>query len=129
HNQLDDSPVSSLSSSHAVWFHRHAPAHTWHLFDVHTQSLAGNQGFVAASLFDGDGRLAASLLQGVFVRHTSASQRDPLGDHGGDVDGAEVEEKAWLVQPAAGAAPGPSPRSSCWPPPLCGGRLGGTTTM
>jgi acyl-CoA thioesterase-2 len=69
HNHLDDTEVSSLSASHSVWFHRHTPTHDWHLFDVHTQSLAGNQGFVRASLFDRAGGLTASIAQGVFIRH------------------------------------------------------------
>jgi acyl-CoA thioesterase-2 len=70
HNQLDDAPVSSLSATHSVWFHRRTPTHEWHLLDVHTRSLAGNQGFVGASLFDSSGGLAASIAQGVFVRRT-----------------------------------------------------------
>jgi acyl-CoA thioesterase-2 len=68
HNRLDDTEVSSLSASHSVWFHRHLPTHHWHLFDVHTLSLAGNQGFVRSSIFDADGGLSASVLQGVFIR-------------------------------------------------------------
>ena len=32
-------------------------------------SLAGNQGFVRASLFDVTGALAASIAQGIFIRH------------------------------------------------------------
>jgi acyl-CoA thioesterase-2 len=69
HGELSDEPVASLSSSHSVWFHRRTPAHDWHLFDVRTQSLLGNQGFVRASLFDAAGGLGASIAQSVFIRH------------------------------------------------------------
>ena len=69
HNELDEAPVVSLSSSHSVWFHRWPAVHEWHLFDVHTQSLAGNQGFVQASLFDASGGLTASVAQGVYIRN------------------------------------------------------------
>jgi acyl-CoA thioesterase-2 len=65
---LDPEPVSSLSATHSVWFHRATPTHDWHLFDVHVNSIHGNQGFVQASLFDRTGALSASIFQGVFVR-------------------------------------------------------------
>jgi acyl-CoA thioesterase-2 len=69
HNSLDETPVSSLSATHSVWFHRPTPTHGWHLLDVHTESVFSNQVFVQAYLFDSAGRLSASILQGVFVRH------------------------------------------------------------
>jgi acyl-CoA thioesterase-2 len=69
HNELVETAVSSLSATHSVWFHRRVPTSEWHLFDVHTQSLSGNQGYVQASLFDAAGGLAASVSQGVFIRH------------------------------------------------------------
>jgi acyl-CoA thioesterase II len=69
HNELDETAVSSLSATHSVWFHRRVPTTEWHLFDVHTRSLAGNQGYVQASLYDHAGGLAASIAQGVFIRH------------------------------------------------------------
>jgi acyl-CoA thioesterase-2 len=68
HNELDDAQVSSLSASHAVWFHRRVPTHVWHLFSTETVSLVGNQGFVRATLHDAGGGLAASILQSVYVR-------------------------------------------------------------
>ncbi|MGE0794347.1 MAG: acyl-CoA thioesterase [Acidimicrobiia bacterium] len=71
HNGLDPAQVASLSATHSVWFHRRRPTHEWHLLDVHTRSLLGNQGFVQASLFDGAGGLAVSIAQGVFVRWPS----------------------------------------------------------
>jgi acyl-CoA thioesterase II len=72
HYQLDDRPVSSVSATHSVWFHRPTPCHEWHLLDVHTRSLFSNQGFVHASLFDAAGRLSASIAQGVFLGRPSA---------------------------------------------------------
>jgi acyl-CoA thioesterase-2 len=61
-------PVSSVSATHSVWFHRHTPVRGWHLFDVHPVSLAGNQGFARSALFSADGALAATIGQGVFIR-------------------------------------------------------------
>jgi acyl-CoA thioesterase-2 len=62
-------PTGSTTAMHAVWLHRDRPPHEWHLFDVVTQSLAGNQGYVQASLFHGSsGQLVASAAQTVFIR-------------------------------------------------------------
>jgi acyl-CoA thioesterase II len=71
HNELDDQPVSSVSATHSVWFHRPTPCHQWHLLDVHTRSLFSNQAFVHASLLDAGGRLSASVAQGVFLGRPS----------------------------------------------------------
>jgi acyl-CoA thioesterase-2 len=64
--------VSSTSVTHSLWLHRRTPLREWHLFDVHTQSLAGNQGFVRAAIFNADGQLVASVDQGVFIRRPPA---------------------------------------------------------
>jgi acyl-CoA thioesterase len=40
----------------------------WHLLEVNTESICGNQVFVQAALFDTSGRLAMTIAQGVFVR-------------------------------------------------------------
>jgi acyl-CoA thioesterase-2 len=61
-------PTSSVSATHSLVLHRRTPPHEWHLFDVSTQSLAGNQGFVQSSLFHGSGALVASAAQSVFIR-------------------------------------------------------------
>jgi len=61
-------PTSSVSATHSLVLHRRTPPHEWHLFDVATQSLAGNQGFVQSSLFHASGALVASASQSVFIR-------------------------------------------------------------
>jgi acyl-CoA thioesterase II len=62
------STVHSLSTSHALWFHRTSLLDRWHVLDVDPVSVAGTQGFVEASLRDETGRLVASIGQGVFIR-------------------------------------------------------------
>ncbi len=62
------SPVYSLSTSHALWFHRTSPLDRWHVLDVDPVSIANTQGFVEASLRDEAGCLVASIGQGVFIR-------------------------------------------------------------
>ena len=71
HTELDG-VVSSVSATHGLWFHRRTRPDEWHLFDVHTHSISGNQVFVRASLFNATGRLVASVDQGVFIRRTPA---------------------------------------------------------
>jgi acyl-CoA thioesterase II len=65
-------PTSSVSATHSLVLHRLTPPHEWHLFDVTTQSLAGNQGFVQSSLFHESGALVASAAQSVFIRRPQA---------------------------------------------------------
>jgi acyl-CoA thioesterase II len=65
-------PTSSVSATHSLVLHRLMPPHEWHLFDVTTQSLAGNQGFVQSSLFHESGALVASAAQSVFIRRPQA---------------------------------------------------------
>jgi acyl-CoA thioesterase-2 len=62
------STVYSLTTSHALWFHRTSLLNRWHVLDVDPVSIANTQGFVEASLRDGTGRLVASIGQGVFIR-------------------------------------------------------------
>ncbi len=62
------STVYSLSTSHALWFHRTSLLDRWHVLDVDPVSVANTQGFVEASLRDGTGRLVAPIGQGVFIR-------------------------------------------------------------
>jgi acyl-CoA thioesterase-2 len=71
-------PMSSVSATHGLWFHRPTRVEQWHLFDAHSHSFFGNQGFVRASLFDGEGRLIATVDQGVFIARTPA----PRGEMG-----------------------------------------------
>ncbi len=68
HHELDDEQVASLSATHTLTFHRWSPLTIWHLLDVHTESLVGNQAFVNATLHDATGALTASISQRVFVR-------------------------------------------------------------
>ena len=62
------SAVYSLSTSHALWFHRTSLLDRWHVLDVDPVSIANTQGFVEAPLRDRTGRLVASIGQGVFIR-------------------------------------------------------------
>jgi acyl-CoA thioesterase-2 len=62
------SAVYSLSTSHALWFHRTSLLDRWHVLDVDPVSIANTQGFVEASLRDRAGRLVASIGKGVFIR-------------------------------------------------------------
>jgi acyl-CoA thioesterase len=71
---------SSVSATHGLWFHRPTRIERWHLFDVHTRSLSGNQGFVRASLFDEDGGLVVSVDQGVFFRSPPAHRPQRASD-------------------------------------------------
>jgi acyl-CoA thioesterase II len=73
-HEAEVGPISTLSATHSVWFHRPARLAHWHLFDVHTESLAGNQGFVRARLFEDSGALVASIAQRVFLRRSAAVQ-------------------------------------------------------
>ncbi len=67
-HELVAGPTDSTTAMHAVWLHRDRPPHEWHLFDVATQSLAGNQGYVLSSMFHGpSGALVASAAQTVFI--------------------------------------------------------------
>jgi acyl-CoA thioesterase-2 len=64
-----EGPTSSTSATHALWLHRDPPPHEWHLIDVTTQSLAGNQGYVQSWIFhEPSGALVASAGQTVFIR-------------------------------------------------------------
>jgi acyl-CoA thioesterase-2 len=68
HNLLAPEPVTSVSATHSIWFHRPTPTGEWHLLDVHARSIFSNQVFVQAALFDSGGRISMSINQGVFVR-------------------------------------------------------------
>jgi acyl-CoA thioesterase len=65
-------PVSSVSATHTIFFHRRTELHRWHLFDAKTLSIAGNQAFVRAAVYEGGGALVASVEQRVFLRRPSA---------------------------------------------------------
>jgi acyl-CoA thioesterase-2 len=68
HGRVDDEKVVSVSATHSVCFHRQTTTDRWHLLDVHTESLSGNQAFVDARLYDEAGGLSASVTQRVFIR-------------------------------------------------------------
>jgi acyl-CoA thioesterase-2 len=60
--------VFSVSATHSMWFHRFTPVDRWHLFDAGTHSIAHHQGMVHATLHDDEGRLNASVSQGIYIR-------------------------------------------------------------
>jgi acyl-CoA thioesterase-2 len=68
HHLLSPEPVTSVSATHSLWFHRPIRSGDWHLLEVNTESIFGNQAFVQAALFDPSGQLAMTIAQGVFVR-------------------------------------------------------------
>lgn|GEM_PF-387727 len=70
-------PIASVSATHGLWFHRATRVDQWHLFDARSDSFSGNQAFVRALLFAGDGQLVASVDQGVFIPRTAA----PSSEH------------------------------------------------
>lgn len=70
HQRLSPQPVTSVSANHSLWFHRPTRTRDWHLIDVDSESIFGNQAFVQAAIFDAAGRLSVSIAQGVFVRGT-----------------------------------------------------------
>jgi len=82
HDAVADNAGSSVSATHGLWFHRPPRIERWHLFDVHTRSLSGNQGFVRASVFDGTGGLVASVDQGVFFRARASQPASRAGAAG-----------------------------------------------
>jgi acyl-CoA thioesterase-2 len=56
------------SLDHSVWFHRHARADEWLLFDVESRSNAGARGLGTGSLHTIDGTHVASIAQEALVR-------------------------------------------------------------
>lgn len=68
HFGLGGAELFSTSANHSVWFHRRASSHEWHLLDMSSRSVKGNQGFTHGVLYDSAGRLVASMAQSVFMR-------------------------------------------------------------
>jgi acyl-CoA thioesterase-2 len=66
--QLFDPDMQTASLDHAVWFHRPARADEWLLYVQDSPSASGGRGFNRGSLFDGAGRLVASMAQEGLVR-------------------------------------------------------------
>lgn len=59
---------SSSSLDHALWFHRPTDATAWTLMDSVPHTVANGRGFYSGSLWDGEGRLVASLTQEALFR-------------------------------------------------------------
>jgi len=68
HDEVVGEGTSSVSATHSVWIHRRSDPRQWHVLDASTQSLNGNQGYVAGTLHCASGALVASFGQGVFIR-------------------------------------------------------------
>lgn len=64
----DPEDIFSVSATHSIWFHRLTPVDGWHLFDAQTHSIAHHQGIVHGTLHDTEGRLNASMSQGIYIR-------------------------------------------------------------
>jgi acyl-CoA thioesterase-2 len=58
--------VASLD--HAMWFHRPARADDWLLYTHHSPSASSARGLVQGSMFDGEGRLVATVAQEGMIR-------------------------------------------------------------
>jgi acyl-CoA thioesterase II len=57
----------AVTTDHALWFHRPPRHGQWHLLDVRLEERAGRRAVVAGRIYDQDGALVASALQGVAV--------------------------------------------------------------
>lgn len=64
---LDDS-IMMASLDHAMWFHRPFRADSWFLYAQDTPSSSGGRGLARGQVFNGDGTLAASVVQEGLIR-------------------------------------------------------------
>lgn len=58
----------NASLDHAIWFHRPLRADRFHLHSFECRSLIGSHGLALGSIFDAEGRLAATVSQEVLAR-------------------------------------------------------------
>ena len=63
-----DGYVSRSSIDHSVWFHRAGRLDEWVLCDLTPVSVAGGRGLYSESIFDGAGRLLATVAQEALFR-------------------------------------------------------------
>lgn len=64
----DEQTLWNASLDHAIWFHRPLRADRFHLHSFECRSLIGSHGLSLGSIFDEDGRLAATVSQEVLAR-------------------------------------------------------------
>jgi acyl-CoA thioesterase-2 len=57
----------AVTTDHALWFHRPPRPAQWHLLDVRLEERVGRRAVVAARIYDRDGPLVASAVQGVAI--------------------------------------------------------------
>jgi acyl-CoA thioesterase-2 len=57
----------AVTTDHALWFHRPPRHGQWHLLDVRLEERAGRRAVVAARIYDKDGPLVASAVQGAAI--------------------------------------------------------------
>lgn len=67
---MDHASWGGASLDHSLWFHRHARADQWLLFDLHAVSNAGARGFTRGTMHTRDGVLVASIVQEALLRPT-----------------------------------------------------------
>jgi acyl-CoA thioesterase II len=60
---LDPTIGYAASLDHSVWFHRPFDPHAWHRYEVRSLNNSDSRGLVAGSMYDGQGRLIASVTQ------------------------------------------------------------------
>ncbi|MCB0568163.1 MAG: acyl-CoA thioesterase II [Phaeodactylibacter sp.] len=60
--------VQLASLDHAMWFHRDFRMDDWLLYAIDSPSASGARGFTRGSIFDQEGRLAASVIQEGLIR-------------------------------------------------------------
>jgi acyl-CoA thioesterase II len=69
HGLLISSPkVQPASLDHSMWFHRPFKADEWLLYDQRSPSASGATGFATGTMFSGDSRLVASVVQEGLIR-------------------------------------------------------------
>jgi len=68
HSFQTDGFIPAASLDHAVWFHHPARLEDWIFTDYTARTIAGNRGLYTGSLFDGSGRMVASIAQEALYR-------------------------------------------------------------
>lgn len=65
---VEDSAFMGASLDHAVWFHRSAPADSWHLHVLEPFGYTGNRGLAVGEVFSSSGVHLASVAQEIVLR-------------------------------------------------------------
>ena len=63
-----DATFVSASLDHAIWFHRPAAPHEWHLYDFQCHGLLSSRGVAVGHVFSAAGAHVATITQEVLLR-------------------------------------------------------------